>query len=70
MGELADYVDDLPNLCGSEPRIEAAVAAGRARPVSLERRPGVPPVLQTNAGEKPRLGAIGSAETLVSGPTL
>jgi hypothetical protein len=37
MGELADYVDDLPNLCSSEPRIEAAVAAGRARPVFLER---------------------------------
>jgi hypothetical protein len=37
MGELAEYVDDLPNLCGSEPRIEAAVAAGRARPVFLER---------------------------------
>jgi hypothetical protein len=37
MGELAEYVDDLPNLCGSEPRIQAAVVAGRARPVFLER---------------------------------
>jgi hypothetical protein len=37
MGELAEYVDDLPNLCGSEQRIEAAIAAGRARPVFLDR---------------------------------
>ena len=28
MGDLAEYVDDLPNLCGSEPRIQAAIAAG------------------------------------------
>jgi hypothetical protein len=35
MGELAEYVDDLPNLCGSEQRIQAAVAAGRGRPVFL-----------------------------------
>src|SRR4029453_2639356 len=32
MGELAEYVDGLPNLCGSEQRIQAAVAAGRERP--------------------------------------
>jgi Glycosyl hydrolase family 57 len=31
--DLAEYVDDLPNLCGSEHRIEAAVDAGRHRPV-------------------------------------
>jgi hypothetical protein len=37
MGELAEYVDGLPNLCGSEPRIQAAVAAGRARPVFAGR---------------------------------
>jgi hypothetical protein len=37
MGELAEYVGDLPNLCGSEQRIQAAVAAGRARPVFLGR---------------------------------
>jgi hypothetical protein len=35
MGDFPEYVDDLPNLCGSEPRIQAAVAAGRARPVFL-----------------------------------
>jgi hypothetical protein len=35
MGELAEYVDGLPNLCGSEQRIQAAVAAGRERPVFL-----------------------------------
>jgi hypothetical protein len=33
MPDLAEYVDDLPNLCGSEQRIEAAVDAGRHRPV-------------------------------------
>jgi hypothetical protein len=32
MGELAG---DLPNLCGSEPRVQAAVAAGQQRPVCL-----------------------------------
>jgi hypothetical protein len=36
MGELPEYVDGLPNLCGSEPRVEAAVAAGRHRPVFLD----------------------------------
>ena len=29
----AEYVDGLPNLCGSEPRIQAAVAAGQEQPV-------------------------------------
>jgi hypothetical protein len=33
MPDLTEYVDDLPNLCGSEQRIEAAVDAGRHRPV-------------------------------------
>jgi hypothetical protein len=33
MGELPEYVDGLPNLCGSEQRIQEAVAVGRARPV-------------------------------------
>jgi hypothetical protein len=37
MGELPEYIDGLPNLCGSEPRIQAAIAAGRARPVFLGR---------------------------------
>ena len=36
MRELPEYVDGLPNLCGSEPRVEAAVAAGRHRPVFLD----------------------------------
>jgi hypothetical protein len=35
MGELLEYVDGLPNLCGSERLIEAAIAAGRDRPVFL-----------------------------------
>jgi hypothetical protein len=38
MGELAEYVDGLPNLCGSERLVEAAVAAGRHRPVLLDER--------------------------------
>jgi hypothetical protein len=33
MEELPQYVDGLPNLCGSEQLIEAAIAAGRHRPV-------------------------------------
>jgi hypothetical protein len=36
MGELPEYVDGLPNLCGSERLVEAAVAAGRHRPVFLD----------------------------------
>jgi hypothetical protein len=35
MGSLPEYVDDLPNLCGFEQRIQAAIAAGRGRPVFL-----------------------------------
>ena len=31
MGELPEYVDGLPNLCGSEQTVEAAIAAGRHR---------------------------------------
>ena len=31
MAELSECVDGLPNLCGSEPLIEATVAAGRDR---------------------------------------
>jgi hypothetical protein len=33
MGELAEYVDGLPNLCGSEQLVEAAVAASRGQPL-------------------------------------
>ena len=33
MGELQEYVDGLPNLCGSEQLVEAAVAASRGQPV-------------------------------------
>jgi hypothetical protein len=33
MGELPEYIDGLPNLCGSEQTVEAAIAAGRDRPV-------------------------------------
>jgi Glycosyl hydrolase family 57 len=39
MHELAAYVDGLPNLSGSEALIEAAVAAGRERPVFLGETP-------------------------------
>jgi hypothetical protein len=31
MGELPEYVDGLPNLCGSEQTVAAAIAAGRHR---------------------------------------
>jgi hypothetical protein len=31
MGELSEYVDGLPNLCGSEQTLAAAIAAGRHR---------------------------------------
>jgi hypothetical protein len=33
MNELPEYVDGLPNLCGSEPLLEAAIRAGRDQPV-------------------------------------
>jgi hypothetical protein len=36
VGELPEYVDGLPNLCGSEQTVEAAIAADRHRPVFLE----------------------------------
>jgi hypothetical protein len=35
MGELPECVDGLPNLCGSEQLVEAAIRAGRDRPVFL-----------------------------------
>jgi hypothetical protein len=31
MGELPEYIDGLPNLCGSEQTVEAAIAAGLLR---------------------------------------
>jgi hypothetical protein len=31
MGDLAEYIDGLPNICGSEQRIEEAVRAGRGQ---------------------------------------
>ena len=31
MGELPEYLDSLPNLCGSEQMVEAAIAADRPR---------------------------------------
>ena len=34
MGELPECIDGLPNLCGSEQTVEAAIAAGRHRPLS------------------------------------
>jgi hypothetical protein len=33
MGQLPECVDGLPNLCGSEQTVEAAIAAGRHRPL-------------------------------------
>jgi hypothetical protein len=36
MAELPEYVDGLPNLSGSEQTVEAAIAAGRHRPVFLD----------------------------------
>ena len=39
MHELPEYVDGLPNLCGSEPLIESAIQAGRNQPVFLGQIP-------------------------------
>jgi hypothetical protein len=36
MGELPEYLDSLPNLCGSEQIVEAAIVAGRHRPLSQD----------------------------------
>ena len=33
MGELPEYIDGLPNICGSEPLIAETVRAARERPV-------------------------------------
>jgi len=33
MDQLAEQIDGLPNLSGSESRVEAAIAAGRGQPV-------------------------------------
>ena len=35
MGELAEYIDGLPSICGSEQRIEEAIRARGADPVFL-----------------------------------
>jgi hypothetical protein len=35
MSQLPEYVDGLPNICGSEPLVEETLRAGRARPVFL-----------------------------------
>ena len=35
MGELAEYIDGLPNICGSEQRIEEAIRARGTDPVFL-----------------------------------
>ncbi|HZS87139.1 MAG TPA: glycosyl hydrolase family 57 [Chloroflexota bacterium] len=40
MGDIAEYVDGLPNLSGSEERIEEVIRASRTRPVFLP--PGAP----------------------------
>jgi hypothetical protein len=39
MGELPEYIDGLPNLCGSERLIEEAIRAGRDQPVFLDQTP-------------------------------
>ena len=35
MSELPEYVGSLPNICGAEPQIAAALRASRERPVFL-----------------------------------
>src|SRR5271165_2656749 len=35
MGELPEYVDGLPNICGAEDRLEAALREGGGRPVFM-----------------------------------
>jgi hypothetical protein len=39
MDELPECIDGLPNLCGSEQTVEAAIRAGRDRPVFLGQTP-------------------------------
>lgn len=36
MDELAEYVEGIPNICGCEPLVDAAVRAGRQRPMFLQ----------------------------------
>ena len=35
MSDLAEYLDHLPNICGSEPRLETAIRADRGKPIFL-----------------------------------
>ena len=35
MGELAEYIDGLPNICGSEQRIEEVIRARGTDPVFM-----------------------------------
>ena len=37
MGELREYIDGLPNICGSEQRIKEVTRTGRSDPVSWPR---------------------------------
>ena len=37
MNTLPEYIDDLPNVCGSEPELEQVVAASRDRELALSR---------------------------------
>jgi hypothetical protein len=37
MIELAEYVEGIPNICGFQPLVDAAVRAGRQRPVFLQQ---------------------------------
>ena len=39
MGDIPEYIDGLPNICGSEQRIEEAIQARRTDPVSCRRGP-------------------------------
>jgi hypothetical protein len=72
MGELAEHVGDLPNLCGSEPLIAATIGAGPGQPVILGRSlvdvagidsafavaPHLPQPLLPAGGPDPRAAAI------------
>jgi hypothetical protein len=40
MSTPAEYADGLPNICGEEPLISEAIAAGRQRPVFPVLGPG------------------------------
>jgi len=69
MGELPEYIDGLPNICGSEQRIEEAIRARGTDPVFLP--PGatgfnLPVERRCGTGERPLSSTTWTKQTSVA----